>query len=163
MERISTTEAARRLGVSRTQIRRLIAAGEVRAEREPRPQGTRLTVLWDVPCDAPPDRPSHRPAPTNGTSRDVPPGAVPVDPVNEVAWLRARLERAEEERAELRRLLHQAHQTIAVQAAQLGTTRALAPAGDVPGNVPRPENGHVPTDRPVARHRRPWWAVWRRG
>ena len=156
MERISTTEAARRLGVSRTQLRRMIAAGQVHVEREARPQGSRIVVLWDRPSD----EPLHRPARTTATDGDEPRRMVPIE---EFAWLKMRLERAEEERAELRRLLNMAHQTIAVQAAQLGSARAIAPTGD----EPPVQNGTSPmdgaTDPPTVRHRRPWWAWWRRG
>jgi len=56
VERISTAEAARRLGVSTQTVRRRIAAGTLRAERQKRPQGPYFTVLWDEsePVAAPP-------------------------------------------------------------------------------------------------------------
>ena len=55
MERISTAEAARRLGVSTQTVRRRIAAGALFAERQKRPQGLYWTVLWEsVPVAAPP-------------------------------------------------------------------------------------------------------------
>ncbi|MEI8147809.1 MAG: helix-turn-helix domain-containing protein [Actinomycetes bacterium] len=49
MERLTTTDAARRLGVSPSTVRRRIAAGRLRAERQDRPQGVRYLVLWDPP------------------------------------------------------------------------------------------------------------------
>lgn len=46
MERISTAEAARRLGISTATVKRRIATGGLRAEYEPRPGGARWWVLW---------------------------------------------------------------------------------------------------------------------
>src|SRR5215204_4456704 len=99
VDRITTAEAARRLGISRTQVRRMIDAGSLQAERQSRPQGTRLLILWDAPHD----EPQNEPARHTRKGRDVTPWFVPVE---ELQWLKARLERAEEERAELRRLLN---------------------------------------------------------
>jgi hypothetical protein len=48
VERISTAEAARRLGVSQSAIRGRIAAGQLRAETEVRLQGSRFWVRWDA-------------------------------------------------------------------------------------------------------------------
>src|SRR5262249_15269330 len=77
MERISTTEAGRRLGVSPTQIRRLVAAGKLRSETQHRPQGTRLVVLWDAPDVATEDAtrtPRERRNRTRQTGHRTPPG-----------------------------------------------------------------------------------------
>ena len=49
VERISTADAARRLGVSPTTVRRRIAHGRLSAERHLRPQGVRFVVLWEEP------------------------------------------------------------------------------------------------------------------
>ncbi len=42
LEPISTAEAAQRLGVTSTTIRRMIASGRLQAVTEPRPQGARF-------------------------------------------------------------------------------------------------------------------------
>jgi excisionase family DNA binding protein len=47
VERVTTEEAAQRLGISVATVRRRIAAGALRAEQEQRPQGTRWLVLLD--------------------------------------------------------------------------------------------------------------------
>ena len=47
VERLTTSDAARRLGVSPSTVRRRIATGHLRAERDPRPQGMRYIVLLD--------------------------------------------------------------------------------------------------------------------
>lgn len=50
---ISVREAAIRLGVSESDVRRRIQRGELRAEKLPRPGGTLLRVLLDAPADTP--------------------------------------------------------------------------------------------------------------
>lgn len=47
VERLTTSDAARRLGVSTTTVRRRIASGHLNAERHRRPQGVRYVVLWE--------------------------------------------------------------------------------------------------------------------
>jgi len=47
LEPISTSEAAQRLGVTATTVRRMIAAGRLQAIQEERPQGARFRVLWE--------------------------------------------------------------------------------------------------------------------
>ena len=62
VERLTTSDAARRLGVSPSTVRRRIATGHLRAETHPRPQGVRYVVLWDLPTTAPGtevDSPQH--------------------------------------------------------------------------------------------------------
>jgi hypothetical protein len=134
MERLTTAETARRLGVSPTQVRRLAASGRLVAEQERRPQGTRLVILWDAPGDAP------------GTPPDAP--KVATEDATLVRWLKDRLEAAEVERAELRRLLFQAYQDLTTARAQLPAPRAPESESDV--------------QERVAERTRPWWQPWRR-
>jgi hypothetical protein len=54
-ERISTTEAARRLGVSGTTVRRMVRAGKLHAETAERAQGAYLVVLWDRESEEAPE------------------------------------------------------------------------------------------------------------
>jgi excisionase family DNA binding protein len=165
VERITTAKAARRLGISRTQVHRMIDAGHLEAERETRPQGTRLLVLWDASHHEPQNEPGRH----TGDGRDVTRRFVPVE---ELEWLKTRLERAEEERAELRRLLNMAHQTIAVQAAQLAPPRPEARNHDEPKNEPGTspvsvtERARAAPETPIGRRRSPSWlnrllARWR--
>ena len=156
IERITTAEAARRLGVSLTHVRRLIAAGRLQAEAEPRPQGRRLVVLWDAPHDTP----LHATGGHNGTSQDA---TVTARLEDEVRWLRERLERAEEERAELRRMLNLEQQTVATLRRQLPEARdANAPdhATAPPMTPPMTPPAHGTSDWPTIAPRRRWWAVW---
>jgi excisionase family DNA binding protein len=53
LEPISTAEAAQRLGVTPTTVRRMIAAGRLRAVQERRPQGARFRVLWNTQDSTP--------------------------------------------------------------------------------------------------------------
>jgi len=65
VDRITVADAARRLGVSPTTVRRRIATGHLAAERHPRPQGVRILVLWEEP--------TQRAAPAS-TAADIDPG-----------------------------------------------------------------------------------------
>lgn len=124
MERISTVEAGRRLGVSPTQVRRMIAGGKLRSETQHRPQGTRLVVLWDAPHVATEDATqTHRDAPER--PHDAP--GVATEDATEVAWLRARLVAAEEANAELRRLL-----ALALQVQQIPASTQQVDATGTP-------------------------------
>jgi predicted ArsR family transcriptional regulator len=105
VERITTAEAARRLGISSTQVRRRIAAGQLVAETEQRPQGTRLRVLWDATPDA-----TSRADSGHGEATSDATYVATLERDN--TWLKERLERAEEERAELRRLLLMEQQIV---------------------------------------------------
>lgn len=138
VERLTTAQAAHRLGVSQTQIRRLVASGRLRAEMVERPQGTRLFVLWDTPDETPerslPDAPStpqatRQDAPEVATEDATPRASAATD----VAWLQERLEQAETERAELRRMLNLEQQTVAALRADLAAAHATLRALDAPG------------------------------
>lgn len=52
-ELVSVAEAAVRLGISQTEVRRRIRAGRLEAEEQERPQGTLLRVIFYTPEDAP--------------------------------------------------------------------------------------------------------------
>ena len=52
-EPITVAEAASRLKVSESTVRRMIRDGKLQAEREMRPQGEIVRVLWPAPTDAP--------------------------------------------------------------------------------------------------------------
>lgn len=63
-EPISVAEAASRLKTSQSTVRRMIRDGKLQAEREARPQGEIIRVLWPRPEDVPPPTtiPSQPPA-----------------------------------------------------------------------------------------------------
>lgn len=61
LERLSVPETAHRLGKSQTQIRRMLAAGQLESEREELPSGQ--VRLWVLLVDAPPAPPQPEPAP----------------------------------------------------------------------------------------------------
>ena len=63
-EPISVAEAASRLKVSESTVRRMIRDGKIAAEREQRPQGEIVRVLWPAVTDMPPPAapPSDPPA-----------------------------------------------------------------------------------------------------
>lgn len=187
MERITTAEAARRLGVSPTQVRRLVAAGKYTAETEQRPQGKRLIILWPAEEDAPQDATDTQHHAPEVATEDATPRAADVarlvadnarlrDEIGrEVnaraelehrlaaeqethAWLEERIERAEEAGAELRRMLNLEQQTVARMREQL-------PAGRN-ANAPIDATGTPPTQpsqkRPPGAQRRRWWAFWQK-
>lgn len=52
-EPITVDEAASRLKVSPSTVRRMIRDGKLQAEREQRPQGEIVRVLWPAPTDVP--------------------------------------------------------------------------------------------------------------
>lgn len=154
-ERITTAEAARRLGVSTRTVRRMVRAGGLRAESERRPQGTRLLILWDAATDAAitgqeaaGHEAEHAAAAASMTA--------PTDPfhthlTDQVRRLEARLDAAEREREHLEQLLAMALSRLpAGQAAieNLGGTDAAGQAAVAPSEVA------------VRRVRRPWWRFW---
>jgi excisionase family DNA binding protein len=53
-EPITVAEAASRLKVSESTVRRMIRDGKLEAEREQRPQGEIVRVLWPAATDVPP-------------------------------------------------------------------------------------------------------------
>jgi hypothetical protein len=176
-QRLTTAEAGKRLGVSGTQIRRLVAAGKLQAEIEERPQGTRLIILWSEDETAarnglhtvwPPDATTGGHVHENGTHRDATedePDATQVATdetgtfdrdhlLDEIAWLRSRLEAAEQERAQLRELVAREQATVSTLRQLLLPEHAT---GDTAGVATR-----TPPDAPVTHQgpRRRWWAFW---
>ena len=143
VERLTVLEAAFVLGVSASTVRRRIATSELRAEREERPQGSRLWVY--LPSDTPP--------PT--TPADSPPDMLPAP----VAVLEARIESLKrtidgEQRAgsELRQQLGReqaAHQNTRAQlvAAEMARDRLLK----APPDAPQTPSINVPEARAEAR------------
>jgi len=161
VERISTAEAAHRLGVSPSTVRRLVRAGALRSESEQRPQGTRLVILWDVTA---PVSTTIQDASDHASAPDASDRAAPAAVSDEVAWLRARLEHAEQERERLQQTVTQATQTVAMLVVRL----RQAGTPDVPDQASHtPEHAsEAPKQAPPARReRRPWWAFFwaRRG
>ena len=155
---LSISEAARQLGVSREAMRQRIRRGTVRSAK--------VDGAWVVYLDGPgtttPDseRTDHsggRPdAQRTDTDPDDVQGTSRIELIDQLrdenSWLRTRLEAAEQERAELRRLLAQA---------QGGREARLL---DTPHDRFRHESEpppHVP-EPPTTRHKRPWWSWWRR-
>jgi excisionase family DNA binding protein len=146
VERLTVRQAGARLGVSPTTIRRMIAAGELRAEREHRPQGARWIVLLDTETDAP----HHAPSRAGGTSLVT--NVLVTDLRQRVAFL----ERLTEHQAgQISELIRRVPELPAA---------GQPPTPDVPAVVARAESDSVAADRVVAATRtvrRSWWRWWR--
>ena len=149
---LTIDQAATALGLSREAVRHRVRRGTLAGER--------VNGQWRVHIDR--TRPARRPADERpgeqaGASREIARLEELVSVLKtesgqlrgELAWFHDRLEAAEAERAELRRLLAQA------QNAQSARTIG-PPTGDPP--TPSPT-----TEAPAAPRRRSWWAAWRRG
>ncbi len=165
IERLTTTEAAHRFGISPATVRRLIAAGTLPAEREVRPQGTRWLVLLDTSAGASLD---SKPRVTS-VQRDRDALAVALETI---ADLRRRLDAAEQAQAELRQLLAREQETVKLlQAGDASTPQSSArvtshdSAHDVSA-VSAPPASHAPPAGPrqlrSERRRPPRWRVWLR-
>ena len=152
-ERISTVEAARRLGITATAVRRRVASGALHGEWGQRPQGKRLWIRWDssvgVAQDAKMDASLGHADATRDANQGQ--GGAHAELFARIRWLEERLEQAEveraraaEERAELRRMLMFEQQ----RAAEL--TRML-PAGREPGM------DATATPTPTSHVAQPWW------
>ena len=113
-EPISVDEAASRLKVSSSTVRRMIRDGKLQAERETRPQGEIVRVLWPRPEDVPPPV----------TPTESPPVSAPADHVSEAlsAALGALTEALESERMERQRIAAE----NAALAERVGRAEALA-------------------------------------
>lgn len=147
MEHITTREAARRLGISQTQVRRLVRNGSLPSIVETRPRGSRILVAWNghAPAHAsatPPDTPEDV---STDAAGDASPRADDVERLhNEVASLRQQVERGEEERAELRRMLNLEQQMVGMLRAQLPAPRTQ----DEPVRTHRTPHGTPRRQRP---------------
>lgn len=145
MPTLPIPDAAAALGVSVDTVRRRIRSGALTAQRDGRGR-----YLVDVPTPAYADAyaaPGERlGTPTQATAagdRDR----------EEIAFLRAELERRGVELAEMRRLLGNAQQQLA--------GLLPAPAESVTTRTEPAENAPLDT-QPTQRSRRPRWRVWRR-
>lgn len=146
MERLTVRQAGARLAVSPTTIRRMIAAGELRAEREERPQGARWIVMLPAASDAP----HHAPPRTGDTSLVT--NALVSDLRDRVAFL----ERLTEHQAgQISELIRRVPELPA------GT---VVPTPDTPTAAARRESDEVPSTQdsaPTRQPRRRWWRWWR--
>jgi hypothetical protein len=159
LERLTVRDAALRLGISTATIRRKLGAGELQGEVERRPQGTRWWVLLDTEATEIP--PGMGAGPHTRSERDA--LALALD---EVAYLRRKLDEANEGQAELRKLLAMQQETIrmlqpGVTSAQTGDSHAA----NEPSDESRQESAPI-VEQPttVLSHyqaqKRPWWKVW---
>lgn len=162
IERLTTQEAAHRLGISPATVRRMILAGLLTAEREERPQGSRWWVLLDASADASPEL---KPRVTS-VQRDREALTVAL---GTIADLRRRLDVAEQAQAELRQLLAREQETVKLlQTGDASTAQSSArvtshdSAHDVTraSGAPTPPNV-VPFRQPRSEGRRaPRWRAW---
>jgi excisionase family DNA binding protein len=137
-DRITTAEAARRLGVAPATVRRWIVAGDLPAQCEPRPGGSRWWVLWSEDLTARTVRahePVHERAPERTGDRDALAVAL-----RTITRLERELEIAHSEKAQLLSALN---------------ARAL------PSPEPVHDRAHE-RDHERAHERAPWWQFWRR-
>jgi hypothetical protein len=150
-------EAVRILGLSATTIRRKIDAGELEAERVPRPQGTAFLVK--VPADAPAGT-SEAPGVLQDEPRmhqDAPAGTdqiatILVPLVAQIDALRRTVERQAEQ------LITQA-ETIGRLQAENDALRAAQTPVTAPetASIPDPPTEPSAPDEPVSA---PWWRRW---
>jgi len=106
VERLTVRDAALRLGISAATVRRQIAAGELVAEQEARPQGMRWWVLLDTTMSVLPH--------ADGVEEQALPGhRAAIDrALDEIAFLRRKLDEASVAQSELRRLLAMQGETL---------------------------------------------------
>jgi len=143
LEPISTSEAAQRLGVTATTVRRMIAAGRLQAVQEPRPQGARFRVLWDSQATEP-----QSPRPLSvGARRPV---------LDELTHLRTRIEGAAQRTDQACQRFGEPPRAIAVAEPQ-----ALLPTAGQQ-NQPDPARERI-QGSPQGAPRLPLWRrLWRR-
>ena len=151
LERVTVREAARRLGVSVATVRRRIAAGELDAETEERPQGTRFLVLLD---DDAAEREKSRAQATRaqqGTAHDS----------TEVLFLRAEVERLHDALYREQQLHHaekQAHNTTRAQLEEAREQLRLSASHQSTEHTEHDTSQGSERDAPQPRRR--WWALW---
>jgi len=124
VERLTVRQAGTRLGVSPTTVRRMIAVGELQAEREIRPQGARWIVLFGTDADAP----LHAPNRARGTSLVT--NAVVSDLRERVAFLEQLTAQQANQISELIRRLPE------LSAGPIGPSEPVFPMGDTPPQTP---------------------------
>jgi excisionase family DNA binding protein len=118
-QRVGVAEAARRLGVSVSSVRRMIRSGRLESQRVLRPQGSVLLVTLPTDGeDAPPDTPS-RPHPSGGAARTnaSPAGQLAAWSETFLVPLVAALERSQE-------IVRDQAETIGALRAELAAARA---------------------------------------
>jgi excisionase family DNA binding protein len=154
IERLSTQEAARRLGISVATVRRRIATGELHAEQEVRPQGKRWVVLLD-------ERSEASPASAARITRAPPSRDALTVALDEVAFLRQQLEVSQRGEAELRQLLAREQETNRMlRLAQASTAQGTAP-GTAHGTS-QPMSGAAAVSAQKRGRAVPWWrALWK--
>lgn len=130
MEELTVTQAAARLGVSRDTVLRRIKRGQLQYR-----QDVNGRYLVEIPGNAP----AGASAATGATSGEA--------LRRELDWFRAQLEAAATERAELRRLLAQAQDSL---------QRALPAPGDLQQNAP-PEP--APSGKRARIENLAWWVL----
>ena len=107
-EPISVDEAASRLNVSPSTVRRMIRDGKLKAEREQRPQGEIVRVLWPATVadasDVPPPVTTPSEPPTTAPAIDLPAAlSAALEPLTEALALeRTERQRLAQENGELR-------------------------------------------------------------
>ena len=134
MERLSVEDAARRLGISVSTVRRRIRDGMLTVEQEATPQGFRYWVLFT--------------GESSGTSAAAAPESATVAELEVVRaerdWLRARVE-------ELTALLNREQEAV------LRLTASQRLAIEPPPSTPAPTHSDQARDRPPPRRRSRWW------
>jgi excisionase family DNA binding protein len=152
IQRLTVQQTAIRLGLSSATVRRMIRAGQLQAEREVRPQGSRWIVLWDDDAHA------SAQASTPGHATSQTPDALHVA-LATIEDLRRRLDASEQAQAELRRMLAGALRALPEGRAE------LQPVSEPLSETPEPPAPGTPrwhTDAPQAGRPRPWWRRWGR-
>jgi hypothetical protein len=158
MPEFTIRDAAAHFGVSADTIRRRIRRGELPTRRDAR--GWHLVIVPDAG-----DAHGTAARPMQG---DALPQAAPTAELGhlheEIAYLRAALEREQQASAELRRMLNLEQQTVA--AAQQATLLAAPGDAQMPPQAPeRPENPPATPETmqtPSPQKPRSWWRRWRR-
>ena len=153
LERLTVRQAAQRLGVSPATVRRRIEAGELDAEREIRPQGSRYIVLLDNATAA---RESER---AEASRRD----REPSPESSEITFLRREIERLHAALEREQSLLHGEQQAHAATRQELDAAREqLRITGAHQPSSRTDQNANHDAERDTPRPRRRWWALWLR-
>lgn len=154
VELVSVAEAARRLALSPSTVRRRIDAGELRAHVEERPQGTRYLVEITAEAVEAAKEEKNASDTAHGASGDA---ALVAALEERIASLERRLDAREQAESELRQLLGREQEAHRATRAQLAHAQAqLLPAPDASaGTTTTSQETHH-----EARRRR-WWLLGR--
>lgn len=148
MERVTLPEAARRLGVTDTTVRRRLRAGELQGEQEQTPQGYRWWIYLPEGSEA-------TSGPT-GAQVVTDNAALVVALQAQVTWLRERVEKAEREREEASR---EKVLILEALASEQEKNRILSTPQEPPSEPTR-VGQQEPTEKPK---RGRWWRRQGRG